>query len=51
VALRVCAGGTRIERAIVSRRAGPLYRAARDLEWGDRVADGLVETGPTDAGV
>ncbi|MBV2353704.1 small ribosomal subunit Rsm22 family protein [Streptomyces sp. J2-1] len=29
------AGGGRIARTTVTRRHGPLYRAARDAEWGD----------------
>jgi ribosomal protein RSM22 (predicted rRNA methylase) len=36
IELRVCADG-RIETSVVSRRAGQVFRAARDLEWGDRV--------------
>ena len=36
VELRVCEDG-RIDRRTVSRREGPVYRAARDLQWGDRV--------------
>ena len=35
VELRLCEDG-RIDRRTVSRREGPMYRAARDLEWGDR---------------
>ena len=38
VELRICADG-RIERTIVSRRDGPVWRAARNLEWGDAVLD------------
>lgn len=35
VKLRLCTANG-IEPAIVSKRQGDLYRAARDLEWGDR---------------
>jgi ribosomal protein RSM22 (predicted rRNA methylase) len=35
VKFRLCAANG-IEPAIVSKRQGDLYRAARDLEWGDR---------------
>ncbi|HET7029519.1 MAG TPA: small ribosomal subunit Rsm22 family protein [Candidatus Limnocylindrales bacterium] len=36
VELRICADG-RIETRVVSRREGPVYRAARDLAWGDAI--------------
>lgn len=39
VEIRVCAADGRIHREVVSRREGPRYRAARDVEWGDRVPD------------
>jgi ribosomal protein RSM22 (predicted rRNA methylase) len=36
VEIRVCDDG-RIETAVISRRAGSAYRAARDLTWGDAI--------------
>ena len=42
VELRVCDDG-RIETVVRSRRDGPAYRAARDLEWGDAIAPGVLD--------
>ncbi|MEV8513665.1 small ribosomal subunit Rsm22 family protein [Dactylosporangium sp. NPDC051484] len=36
VTLQVCGGDTAVGPALVSKREGPLYKAARDAEWGDR---------------
>ncbi|MER7007119.1 small ribosomal subunit Rsm22 family protein [Dactylosporangium sp. NPDC000555] len=36
VTLQVCGRDTAVGPALVSKREGPLYRAARDAEWGDR---------------
>ena len=44
VELRVCVDG-RIETVVRSRRDGPAYRAARDLEWGDAVGPAVLEPG------
>ncbi|MEU4193998.1 small ribosomal subunit Rsm22 family protein [Kribbella sp. NPDC026611] len=35
VSLRLCTGEGSLEERIVSKRQGPLYKAARDAEWGD----------------
>jgi ribosomal protein RSM22 (predicted rRNA methylase) len=35
VALRVCTAAGTAEQVIVSKRQGPLYRASRDVAWGD----------------
>jgi ribosomal protein RSM22 (predicted rRNA methylase) len=35
VSLRLCAGAGGLEDAVVSKRQGDRYRAARDVEWGD----------------
>ncbi|WP_328323262.1 small ribosomal subunit Rsm22 family protein [Kribbella sp. NBC_00382] len=35
VSLRLCTNGGTLEDTIVSKRQGPLYRSARDTEWGD----------------
>jgi ribosomal protein RSM22 (predicted rRNA methylase) len=44
VELRVCVDG-RIETVVRSRRDGPVYRAARELEWGDAVDPVVLEPG------
>jgi ribosomal protein RSM22 (predicted rRNA methylase) len=44
VELRVCVDG-RIETVVRSRRDGPAYRDARDLEWGDAVGSAAVDPG------
>jgi len=44
VELRVCLDG-RIEERTLSRRDGPAWRAARDLEWGDPVPHEVLEAG------
>ncbi|MDG6103515.1 small ribosomal subunit Rsm22 family protein [Dactylosporangium aurantiacum] len=35
VTLQVCAPDTRVGPTLVSKREGPVYKAARDAEWGD----------------
>jgi ribosomal protein RSM22 (predicted rRNA methylase) len=42
VELRVCVDG-RIETVVRSRRDGPAYRDARDLEWGDAVGPAVLD--------
>jgi ribosomal protein RSM22 (predicted rRNA methylase) len=37
VELRICAADGQIHRPIISRRDGAVYRAARDVAWGDRI--------------
>jgi ribosomal protein RSM22 (predicted rRNA methylase) len=53
VELRVCLDG-RIEQWTLSRRDGPAWKAARDLEWGDPVPAEVLEAGrravPPDGG-
>jgi ribosomal protein RSM22 (predicted rRNA methylase) len=44
VELRICVDG-RIDQRTLSRRDGPAYRMARDLAWGDRVPDEVLEAG------
>jgi ribosomal protein RSM22 (predicted rRNA methylase) len=44
VELRVCLDG-RIETRTLSRRDGPAWKAARDLEWGDPVPTEVLEAG------
>lgn len=36
VLLDLCEAGERLDRTTVTKRHGPLYKAARDAEWGDR---------------
>lgn len=36
VTLQLCRRDTSVGPALVSKREGPLYKAARDAEWGDR---------------
>ncbi|MGW0207776.1 small ribosomal subunit Rsm22 family protein [Streptomyces sp. NPDC003233] len=36
VLLDLCEAGERLARTTVTKRHGPLYKAARDAEWGDR---------------
>jgi ribosomal protein RSM22 (predicted rRNA methylase) len=43
VELRVCAGAGRIVISTLSRRDGVVFRAARDLEWGDRVPAAVAD--------
>jgi len=44
VELRVCLDG-RIETRTLSRRDGPAWKAARDLEWGDPVSTAVLDAG------
>jgi ribosomal protein RSM22 (predicted rRNA methylase) len=46
VEVRICTDG-RIQHRTVSRREGPAWRVARDLEWGDPAP---VEVAIADAG-
>jgi ribosomal protein RSM22 (predicted rRNA methylase) len=43
VELRVCVADGRIVRQTISRRLGPAFQAARDLEWGDRVPEVVAD--------
>jgi ribosomal protein RSM22 (predicted rRNA methylase) len=42
VELRICSPDGQIQRRIVSRREGPVYRAARDIAWGDRIPPAIA---------
>lgn len=44
IELRICDDG-RIERRILSRRDGPAWKTARDLEWGDPVPREVLDAG------